>query len=111
MRDAVRLLTVSFVGACLLFAATQSQAFEIRFRMGGEQRVCTVTEMDPSGCSVGDLVLYKPRYFGNPQLPVEFAAVFCDPKQPMIWSTGAVSCTYSGKKETYSGDPKPPVRR
>lgn len=111
MRNAVRYLTASLGGVCLLMAAAQSPAFELRFRMGGEPRVCTVTEMDASGCSVGDLVLYKPRYFGNPQLPVEFAAVFCDPKKPMIWSTGAISCTYSGKKETYSGDPKPPVRR
>ena len=74
MRNAVRFITASLGGVCLLLAASQSPAFELRFRMGGEPRVCTVSEMDASGCNIGDLVLYKPRYISHPQLPVVFAA-------------------------------------
>ncbi len=111
MRDAVRILTASLGGACLLFAASQSPAFEVKLRMDDDPRVCTVTEMDAYRCCDGDFVLYKPRYFGNPQLPVEFVAVFCDHKKSVIWSTGAGASTYSGKKETYSGDEPSEKRR
>lgn len=45
-------------------------------------------------CEPGERVLYTPNSWGNEQLPVRFAALYCDPRYSIALTKGAVSCVF-----------------
>ncbi len=59
---------------------------------------CPVDSPDPNlvmkKCKTGQKVLFKPSRWGNEQLPVIFAAAYCDLRFGVVLTTGAVTCIY-----------------
>jgi hypothetical protein len=45
-------------------------------------------------CQPGQIALFIPHSFGNEQLPVIFAAKYCDFNFPIVSTIGSVSCVY-----------------
>jgi len=45
-------------------------------------------------CQSGQISLFAPHSFGNEQLPVIFAAKYCDFNFPMVSTVGSVSCVF-----------------
>lgn len=45
-------------------------------------------------CQPGERVLFMPNSWGNEQLPVRFAALYCDPRYSIALTKGAVSCVF-----------------
>ena len=98
-----RLHPAFFVGLSLLIAAAPGHAFFEKGEKSEPPRLCVVNKLDASGCKPGDNIYFKPDYFGNEQLPVEFAAMFCDLSKPVAMTTGGVACTYVGQKKIVFG--------
>lgn len=68
-----------------------------------QARVCIVSNLDTSGCQLGDELLYLPRSDGNEQLPLEFVAKKCDMNKTVAWTNSGVACIYAGDKEMVNG--------
>ena len=64
-----------------------------------QKTLCEVTDWNKditaAACQVGQKVLYRPKSFGNEQLPIYFAAVNCDHRFSIALTNGAVSCIYT----------------
>lgn len=71
-----------------------------------QARVCIVSNLDTSGCQLGDELLYLPRSDGNEQLPLEFVAKKCDMNKTVAWTNSGVACIYAGDKEMVNGHTK-----
>lgn len=60
-------------------------------------------------CQAGQKTAFLPRQFGNEQLPIMFAAKFCDLRYQIVWNPGGVVCIYrplsatTEKKQEESG--------
>ena len=60
-------------------------------------------------CQAGQKTAFLPRQFGNDQLPIMFAAKFCDLRYQIVWNPGGVVCIYrplsatTEKKQEESG--------
>lgn len=63
-----------------------------------QSRYCVATEIAQDSvamsCTPGQKVLFLPQRFGNPQMPVMFAAVHCDLRYAIALTEGAVTCIY-----------------
>lgn len=74
---------------------------------GSSTTLCeTNTAVSEKGfdCPVGARIAFTPRMFGNEQLPIVFAAQWCDPNREMVLTNGGVYCTYL-PRETYQEAP------
>ncbi len=65
-------------------------------RGGGADNLCSVASADEAmkACAPGDLMLFRPPTWGNAQLPVAIAALFCDFDRSVVWTEGAVACVF-----------------
>lgn len=52
-------------------------------------------------CKSGQTALFAPETFGNEQLPVIFAAKYCDFSHPIALTKGAVSCVFFKDRRFY----------
>lgn len=63
--------------------------------------ICQVADWRPdasANCKPGQKIVFRPRSFGNEQLPVLFAAANCDLRYSVALTTGAVACIYAPLK-------------
>jgi hypothetical protein len=70
---------------------------------GGDahRQLCAVSEGNEAiaTCREGQIFLFRPSRWGNEQLPVTVAAVFCNFNHPIVYNNGAVSCVYTELRE------------
>lgn len=63
-----------------------------------QDSLCIVNSMAydkiASQCEPGEKIVFLPPLFGNAQLPIKFAAVYCDLRYTVALTKGAVTCIY-----------------
>lgn len=58
-------------------------------------------------CKEGQIMAFLPQFFGNEQLPVVAAALYCDFHYPIVYTAGGVSCVFTAaRKPQPSADTK-----
>ncbi|MDO5532197.1 hypothetical protein [Sutterella sp.] len=69
------------------------------------EKICVVNSLEKTaGCRKGDIVLFRPDFFGNEQMPVSFAAAVCDFTKTVSLTKGAVACVFAGLRDLYEGE-------
>jgi hypothetical protein len=53
---------------------------------------------DVSQCEDGQLLVFLPRSWGNDQLPIEVAALYCDFDHSVVYNNGGVVCKLDKKR-------------
>ena len=90
-------IRVAIFGALALTTGMPSQAVAA-VDGGNPDNLCQVSiwqrEAVALVCKPGEKVVFLPKTFGNEQLPVYFAAVNCDLRYPVVWTTGGVTCIW-----------------
>jgi len=68
----------------------------------GQTKLCQVSDMtalfgEKLACEPGQTVAFLPNSFGNEQIPILFAAKFCDIRYSVVYNPGGVVCIYQPK--------------
>ena len=65
-----------------------------------QAEICHVSDLNEakSSCKAEQLILFTPKTFGNEQLPVILAAAVCNSNHAVVYSKGAVFCTYTDQR-------------
>jgi alpha-tubulin suppressor-like RCC1 family protein len=53
---------------------------------------------DVSHCEDGQLLVFLPRSWGNDQLPIDVAALYCDFDHSIVYNNGGVVCKLDKKR-------------
>ena len=53
---------------------------------------------DVSQCEDGQLLVFLPNSWGNDQLPIEVAALYCDFDHSVVYNNGGVVCKFDKKR-------------
>jgi hypothetical protein len=65
----------------------------------GQTKLCQVSDLavlfgEKLACEPGQKVAFLPNSFGNEQIPILFAAKFCDIRYSVVSNPGGVVCIY-----------------
>ncbi|MBH9578148.1 hypothetical protein [Inhella proteolytica] len=64
-------------------------------RKADQDTACQASDLKaPDTCKPGQKVVFLPKTFGNPQVPVLFAGMNCDLSYSVVVTDGAVTCIY-----------------
>ncbi|MEO8121940.1 MAG: hypothetical protein ABI606_21780 [Rhodoferax sp.] len=75
---------------------------EVNDALLGARQLCVFSNDDEAvKCKTGQTALFAPDRFGNEQLPVIFAAKYCDFNHPIALTNGAVGCVFFKGREFY----------
>ena len=69
-----------------------------------QEDLCIVESMENVQCQDGQKVLFLPSSWGNEQLPVGFAAFYCNLTYEVVWTPGAVTCIFKRIAHTTDGN-------
>lgn len=64
-----------------------------------QQNVC-IFDSDEAAkkCTPGELAWFRPSQWGNAQLPLSVAVVFCDTNHQVIYNEAGVVCVFTNKR-------------
>jgi hypothetical protein len=79
----------------------------------GQTRLCQVSDVtslfgEKLACEPGQKVAFLPDRFGNEQIPILFAAKFCDIRYGVVSNPGGVVCIYQPVAPIKTGKDKEP---
>jgi hypothetical protein len=64
-----------------------------------QSSVCTFSsEEDAKQCKEGQLAFFKPERWGNEQLPLLAASLWCDFNHPVMHTSGGVICVFTKQR-------------
>jgi hypothetical protein len=74
-------------------------------------KLCAFSNDDEAvKCQPGQIALYVPNSWGNEQLPIIYAAKYCDFNFPIVHTNGAVSCVFfKGRTVVKNDEPTVPA--
>jgi len=63
--------------------------------------VCEINDLSQgwATCKEGQVLAFLPPSWGNEQLPILAAALYCDFHHPIVHTNGGVSCVYTGTRK------------
>lgn len=63
-----------------------------------QQNICMVDQAGydsvSANCKEGQKVLFIPDVFGNKQMPIVFAGIYCDMRYQVVHNEGGVACVF-----------------
>jgi hypothetical protein len=61
-----------------------------------QSRLCVYADNAEAGrCQDGEIAFFRPNRWGNEQLPLTMAALYCDFRHPILFNNGGCVCTFS----------------
>ena len=95
-----KLLLVGILSGLLSVVYNQSVAESSQSAPKIDQgKLCQVLDADAAKkCEPGRLIHFAPRIFGNEQLPLYFAAAYCDFNYQILHTNGGVLCVFTDKR-------------
>ncbi|MEI7843879.1 MAG: hypothetical protein WCI39_12720 [Gallionellaceae bacterium] len=70
-----------------------------------QKETCMFSQIGSATCAEGQLALFTPNSWGNEQLPLYAASVFCDFNHPVVQNNGGVLCVFT--KQRIKAEEKP----
>jgi hypothetical protein len=63
--------------------------------------VCEISDLSQgwATCKQGQVLAFLPPTWGNEQLPIMAAALYCDFHHPIVHTNGGVTCVYTGTRK------------
>jgi len=63
-----------------------------------QKETCMFSSLDSPSCKEGQLALFVPNSWGNEQLPLYAASVFCNFEHAVVYNNGGVLCVFTGQR-------------
>lgn len=91
MLSSLKIFLIAAVSSGLLMGCDSQLSID-------QQNICMVDQagydMVSANCKEGQKVLFLPDVFGNKQMPIAFAGVYCDLRYQVVHSEGGVACVF-----------------
>jgi hypothetical protein len=91
MLSSLKILLIAAVSSGLLLGCDNHLSID-------QQNICMVDqagyETVSATCKEGQKVLFIPDVFGNKQMPVVFAGMYCDLRYQVVHNEGGVACVF-----------------
>jgi len=86
-----RLLLISFLAPLLISCGGKTKI--------DQSDICIYsTDAEAKQCESGKLAWFKPQRWGNEQLPLNVAAVYCDFNHEIMYNNAGVICVFTNKR-------------